>query len=217
MPGSPTADAADERGLAALAILRAMGLPTLVGLVQEPNNSLKEKSAAKKRGRALLDREVRIEGWGQGLVADQIRDEPTQQHRRVCSPTVSVMLWLPHSASCWLSASLGTCSQLLHCDQTQSRHLDVAGTKLACACPARGAQVPGQHAVFTTADGSDTQQLARHLAEVRLAVPQWRQQRSGLMVQSAQYLPAVGAGTLLLRYAIEEHVGSTTPPRATAP
>jgi len=60
MPGSPGADAADERGLAALAILRAMGLPTLVGLVQEPNNSLKEKSAAKKRGRALLDREVRV-------------------------------------------------------------------------------------------------------------------------------------------------------------
>ena len=58
MPGSPAADAADERGLAALAVLRAMGLPTLVGLVQEPNNSLKEKSAAKKRGRALLDREV---------------------------------------------------------------------------------------------------------------------------------------------------------------
>ena len=63
------------------------------------------------------------------------------------------------------------------------------------------AQVPGQHAVFTTADGSDTQLLARHLAEVRLAVPQWRQQRSALMIQSAQYVPAVGAGSLLLRCA----------------
>ena len=55
--------------------------------------------------------------------------------------------------------------------------------------------------MFTTADGSDTQQLARHLAEVRLAVPQWRQQRSSLMIQAAQYVPAVGAGTLLLRCA----------------
>ena len=58
IPGSPTADSTDEQGLAALAVLRAMGLPTLVGLVQESVSSLKAKSAAKKRGRALLDREV---------------------------------------------------------------------------------------------------------------------------------------------------------------
>ena len=55
--------------------------------------------------------------------------------------------------------------------------------------------------MFTTADSSDTQQLARHLAEVRLSVQQWRQQRPALMVQSAQFVPSVGAGTLLLRYA----------------
>ena len=67
MPGSPAADAADERGLAALAVLRAMGLPTLVGLVQEPNNSLREKSAAKKRGRALLDREARVRFAGPSM------------------------------------------------------------------------------------------------------------------------------------------------------
>lgn len=60
MPGSHVTDAADEQGLAALAVLRAMGLPTLVGLVQESGSSLKEKSAAKKRGRALLDREARL-------------------------------------------------------------------------------------------------------------------------------------------------------------
>jgi hypothetical protein len=63
------------------------------------------------------------------------------------------------------------------------------------------AQVPGQLAVFTTAGGADGQQLARHLAEVRLSIPQWRQQRPALMVQSAQYLPSVGSGTLLLRCA----------------
>jgi hypothetical protein len=59
IPGSPTVSAADEHGLAALGILRAMGLPSLVGLVQTSGDSLKEKSAAKKRGSALLAREVR--------------------------------------------------------------------------------------------------------------------------------------------------------------
>ncbi len=97
MPGSPAVDAADERGLAALAVLRAMGLPTLVGLVQEPNNSLKEKSAAKKRGRALLDREVRVLGPG----ADQPRTQPKlHYHRRVNLGLVSLLLKLRHSASC---------------------------------------------------------------------------------------------------------------------
>ena len=59
IPGSPAVDPANEQGLAALGILRAMGLPTLVGLVQTSGNSLKEKSAAKKRGSALLASEVR--------------------------------------------------------------------------------------------------------------------------------------------------------------
>ena len=59
IPGSPAVSAVDEQGLAALGILRAMGLPSLVGLVQTSSDSLKEKSAAKKRGSALLAREVR--------------------------------------------------------------------------------------------------------------------------------------------------------------
>ena len=77
------------------------------------------------------------------------------------------------------------------------------------------AQVSGQHAVFTTAGGADAQQLTRHLAEVRLSIPQWRQQRPAILVQSAQYLPsAVGDGTLLLRCASRsDHFITAASPR----
>ena len=59
LPGDEKEEAADEGGRAAMALLRAMGLPTLHGLVHGSASSLKEKAAAKKRAAALLTQEVR--------------------------------------------------------------------------------------------------------------------------------------------------------------
>lgn len=58
LPGDEREEAADEGGRAAMALLRAMGLPTLHGLVHGSAASLKEKAAAKKSASALLTLEV---------------------------------------------------------------------------------------------------------------------------------------------------------------
>lgn len=49
LPGEPCAVAVDEDGKMALAVLRAMGLPSPVAVVQTAMLSLKDRSAAKKR------------------------------------------------------------------------------------------------------------------------------------------------------------------------
>ena len=59
VPGDEREEAADEGGRAAMALLRAMGLPTLIGLIPGSASSLKEKAASKKRASAMLTLEVR--------------------------------------------------------------------------------------------------------------------------------------------------------------
>lgn len=63
LPGDERVEAVDQEGQAALAVLRALGMPTLVGLVQAPaapgsKNALKERSAAKKHAGAAFAEHV---------------------------------------------------------------------------------------------------------------------------------------------------------------
>lgn len=57
--GDPKAGQIDEGGLASLAVLRLMGLPSLQVLVQgRAEASLKDRSAAKKRAQAAVTAQV---------------------------------------------------------------------------------------------------------------------------------------------------------------
>lgn len=70
LPGDERVEAVDQEGQAALSVLRALGMPTLVGLVQAPaapgsKNALKERSAAKKHaGAAFAEHVSALPGCG---------------------------------------------------------------------------------------------------------------------------------------------------------
>lgn len=75
LPGDARAETVDAAGQQALAVLRALGMPTLVGLVQLPDgaaagkNALKERSAAKKHAAAAF--EEHVSGLGRARWAGQ--------------------------------------------------------------------------------------------------------------------------------------------------
>ena len=63
VPGDEHAQVIDSQGQMALAVLRALGMPTIVGLVQAPvgqgsRNLLKERSAAKKHAAMAFSEQV---------------------------------------------------------------------------------------------------------------------------------------------------------------
>lgn len=63
MPGDVGTDTIDEAGSAALGVLRALGLPSVLALVQAPaaaagKNAMKERAAAKKHATAALQEQV---------------------------------------------------------------------------------------------------------------------------------------------------------------
>ena len=58
-PGQPGAVLLDEAGSAALTLLRAMGLPTLIAAVQGPADApLKDRAAGKKLADAAITAQV---------------------------------------------------------------------------------------------------------------------------------------------------------------
>lgn len=62
LPGAAKATQVDEAGLSSLAVLRLMGLPALQVLVQgQPDASLKDRSAAKKRAHAAVASQVHVQ------------------------------------------------------------------------------------------------------------------------------------------------------------
>jgi hypothetical protein len=75
LPGDERAEAVDAQGQMGLSVLRALGLPTVVGLVQMPagpgsKNALRERSAAKKHAAAAFAEQV---GWVGGWVGGWVR------------------------------------------------------------------------------------------------------------------------------------------------
>lgn len=82
VPGDERQEAIDQQGLMALAVLRALGLPTVVGVVQLEGgpsgggkgggNAMKARSAAKKRGAAALQEQV--PGEYKVLLSDSVAD-----------------------------------------------------------------------------------------------------------------------------------------------
>lgn len=188
VPG-PGEGGVDEGGLAALAVLRAMGLPQLVVLVPTDPGSLQAKAAAKKHASVELASQV-----GAAL--------------RRCAACLSeargsqwdcLQLRRP-----WATKRAGLAVE--RCiDRRRSGHVQSPGTsRRADSKDRQNSQVAGEHKVFT-ADSADCAQLLRHLGEHRGSTPNWRRQRPSLMVEAAEFQPAAADaggdahGTLLLR------------------
>ena len=57
--------------------------------------------------------------------------------------------------------------------------------------------------VHVADNATDFKQLVRHLGELTIRLPTWRQQRPSLLVEAAEYAPAesLQQGTLVLRFA----------------
>eukprot|EP00887_Chlorella_sp_A99_P006809 scaffold2.g6809.t1 len=100
VPGDERQEAIDEQGLMALAVLRALGLPTVVGVVQLEGgpssggkgggNAMKARSAAKKRGAAALQEQV--PGEYKVLLSDSVADMQ-QVVRHLADTHPSPPLW----------------------------------------------------------------------------------------------------------------------------
>ena len=58
--------------------------------------------------------------------------------------------------------------------------------------------------VHVVDSATDFKQLVRHLGEMGIRLPTWRQQRPSLLVEKAEYVDAGNPqqGTLMLRYAL---------------
>ncbi|GAB4814739.1 hypothetical protein N2152v2_001785 [Parachlorella kessleri] len=95
VPGDEHAQVIDSQGQMALAVLRALGLPTVVGLVQAPTgqghkNLLKERSAAKKHAAVAFAEQVA--GDHKLMAADGLQDFK-QVLRHLSDSTHNVPLW----------------------------------------------------------------------------------------------------------------------------
>ena len=92
LPGEEGTEPIDEQGLMALSVLRAMGLPDVVGAVQVGSSSgggvasLKARSAARKRGAMAL--QVQLPGDYRVLLAEGAADaQQLVRHLADVSPT----------------------------------------------------------------------------------------------------------------------------------